>query len=152
MCGPAGSGKSTFARLLEAEGMARLSFDTEAWKRGIRSMPLPQHVSDDIEEELIAQLRSHINSGVSVVLDFSFWSRKMRADYRRLVRGLGVEPETVYLATPRDVVLRRIRERSCSDSDDFALSEELAAEYFDRFEVPTPEEGPLKVVAAGTAA
>ena len=149
MCGPAGSGKSTFARQLEAEGMARLSFDTEAWNRGIRAMPLPQHVCDAIEEELIAQLRSYIESGVSVVLDFSFWSRNMRDDYRRLVRGFGVEPETIYLATSRDVVLKRIRKRSCSDSDDFVISEELAGEYFDKFEVPTSEEGPLKIITGG---
>ena len=147
MCGPAGSGKSTFARRLEAEGMARLSIDVEAWNRGIRSMPLPEHVQSAIQEELLARLRSHVESGVSVVLDLSFWSRKMRDDYRRFVRELGVEPETIYLATPRDVVLKRVRERSGSHNDDFALSEELAAEYFDKFEVPGPEEGPLQIIA-----
>lgn len=29
MCGPAGSGKSTYARRLEAQGMVRLSIDHE---------------------------------------------------------------------------------------------------------------------------
>jgi hypothetical protein len=29
----------------------------------------------------------------------------MREEYRRLVRPLGVEPETIYLATTRDVAL-----------------------------------------------
>lgn len=146
MCGPAGSGKSTLARQLESEGMTRLSFDSEAWNRGIRSMPLPDHIRNAIEEELLARLRSCVESGVSVVLDFSFWSRKIRDDYRRLVRELGVEPETIYLATPREVVIKRVRERSVSNSDDFVLSEHLAAEYFDKFEVPTSAEGPLKIV------
>ena len=146
MCGPAGSGKSTFARRLEAEGMARLSFDTEAWNRGIRSMPLPDDVRHAIEEELLARLQNYVGAGVSVVLDLSFWSRKMRSDYRRFVRRLGVETETIYLATPRDVVLERVRERRGKDSDDFVLSEALAAQYFDEFEVPTPEEGPLRIV------
>lgn len=40
MCGPAGSGKSTVARRLEAGGMTRLSYDQEAWNRGLRDMPL----------------------------------------------------------------------------------------------------------------
>ena len=31
MCGPAGSGKSTYARGLEARGYVRVSFDGEAW-------------------------------------------------------------------------------------------------------------------------
>jgi len=111
-------------------------------------MPLPEDVRAAVEAELLGRLRSCVESGISVVLDFSFWSRKMRDDYRRVVRGLGVEPETIYLATPRDVILRRIRERSGSGSDDFILSEELAAEYFDAFEVPTAEEGPLEIVTA----
>lgn len=40
MCGPAGSGESTVARLLEAQGRTRLSYDQEAWNRGLRVMPL----------------------------------------------------------------------------------------------------------------
>ena len=40
MCGPTGSGKSTIARQLERNGMVRLSFDQEAWNRGLRHMPL----------------------------------------------------------------------------------------------------------------
>ena len=107
--------------------MVRLSFDTEAWKRGIRSAPFPADVRSSIEEELLTRLRSYVESGASVVLDFSFWSRKMRDDYRRFVNSLGVDPETIYLATPREVVLKRIRERSGSDSDEFVLPEALAA-------------------------
>ncbi|MFP5335513.1 MAG: hypothetical protein ACLGIV_09380 [Actinomycetes bacterium] len=48
MCGPPGSGKSTYARRLEAELRRRLL-------------------------ELVA-------AGRDVVLDFSFWSRRMRDD------------------------------------------------------------------------
>jgi hypothetical protein len=71
---------------------------------------------------------------------------QIRDDYRRLMRPLGVEPETINLATPREVVLARIRERAAPHADDFPLTEDLAAAYFDRFDVPTPDEGPLAVV------
>jgi hypothetical protein len=81
-----------------------------------------------------------------VVLDFSFWSRRMRDDYRELLSPLGVVPETVYLATDRDTVLARIASRAADHGDDFQLSTELAAGYFDHFEVPTPAEGPLTVI------
>src|SRR5262252_3987189 len=107
MCGPAGSGKSTVARRYERQGMARLSFDQEAWSRGITAMPLPP----------------------DVVLDFSFWSRHMRDEYRELLRPFGVVPETVYLATDRATVLQRIGARAARDGDDFNLSTELAAFY-----------------------
>ena len=146
MCGPAGSGKSTYARRLEQQGMVRLSFDGEAWERGIHSMPLPPVVYEEIEADLRDRLLALVAEGADVVLDFSFWSRRMREDYRRLLAPTGVVPETIYLATDRETVLERVRARRLSHPDDFRLDEELAARYFDHFEAPAPDEGPLTVV------
>jgi predicted kinase len=147
MCGPAGSGKSTIARWFEQQGMTRLSFDQEAWSRGITAMPLPHDVHRDIEEALRVRLVELVSAGADVVLDFSFWSRSMREEYRELLRPFGVVPETVYLATDRATVLSRIVARTARDGDDFAISTELAAFYFDHFEVPTAAEGPLTVIS-----
>jgi hypothetical protein len=44
-------------------------------------------------------------------------------------------------------VLSRIAARTARDGDDFAISAELAASYFDHFEVPTAAEGPLTVIS-----
>jgi predicted kinase len=90
MCGPAGSGKSTVARQLERQGMTRLSFDREARSRGITTMPLPEGVHRDIEHVLRARLANLVRAGSGVVLDFSFWSRHMRDEYRRFLRPFGV--------------------------------------------------------------
>jgi predicted kinase len=146
MCGPAGSGKSTVALRYEEQGMTRLSFDQEAWSRGITAMPLPPEVRRDIERVLRARLVDFVRAGSDVVLDFSFWSRSMRDEYRGLLRPFGVAPETVYLATDRATVLQRIAARVARDGDDFKISPDLAALYFDHFEVPTEEEGPLTVI------
>jgi predicted kinase len=146
MCGPAGSGKSTVARRYEQQGMVRLSYDQEAWSRGITTMPLPDDIRQDIEDALRARLVNLVRAGSDVVLDFSFWSRHARDEYRDLLRPLGVVPETVYLATDRATVLRRIGARAARDGEDFTLSTELAAFYFDHFEVPTEAEGPLTVM------
>jgi hypothetical protein len=70
----------------------------------------------------------------------------MRDDYRKLLEPTGVVPHTVYLAADRETVLSRLRARRGTHSDDFVISDELAAEYFDHFEPPTPDEGPLHVV------
>jgi predicted kinase len=147
MCGPAGSGKSTVARQYERQGMTRLSFDQEAWSRGITAMPLPEDVHRDIEQVLRGRLVDLVRAGADVVLDFSFWSRRMRDEYRSLLAPLGVVPETVYLATDRATVLQRIADRAAGHGDDFAISTELAASYFDHFEAPTAAEGPLTVLA-----
>ncbi|NJC21354.1 hypothetical protein BJ994_000430 [Arthrobacter pigmenti] len=146
MCGPAGSGKSTWARRLEDEGFIRLSIDEEAWIRGYKSHPLSASIARAIEDHLRNHLVSYVNAGRDVVLDFSFWSRAMRNDYRHLLIGLGVTPVTVYLATPRNVVLERMRARSGTAPNEVKLSEETAAEYFDTFEPPTAEEGPLHII------
>jgi predicted kinase len=146
MCGPAGSGKSTVARQYERQGMVRLSFDQEAWSRGITAMPLPEDVRGEIERELRARLADLVRAGSDVVLDFSFWSRRMRDEYRDYLAPLGVVPETVYLAADRRTVLQRMSDRAAQDGDDFKLSAELAALYFDHFEVPTADEGPLTVI------
>lgn len=146
MCGPAGSGKSTIARQLEKGGATRLSFDQVAWRRGMRTMPLPPDVHREIEDELRARLRELVNDNAKVVLDFSFWSRRMRDEYRELLRPFGVIPETIYLATPLEVVRERTSARRASHGDDYVLSDELTVTYFEHFEAPTNDEGPLTVV------
>ena len=146
MCGPAGSGKSTYARALERQGLVRLSFDEEAWRRGIRVQPLSNDATEEIEQDLRARLIELVRAGADVVLDFSFWSRAMRGEYRGLLRPWGIEPETVYLATPRHIVLDRVRRRPDEHAGDVGLPEGVAEMYFDHFEVPTVDEGPLTVV------
>lgn len=126
--------------------MVRISFDAEMWRRGISTVPLPPDVRAEIEADLRTRLLALVAAGTDVVLDFSFWSRRMRDDYRALLEPTGVVPETIYLATDRDTVLGRMRARRGSDCDDFVLPEELVVRYFDHFEPPTPDEGPLTVV------
>ena len=150
MCGPSGSGKTTYAVRLEAAGMARLSFDTEMWRRGMTSLPAPQAVLVEIESDLRARLLSLVAEGRDVVLDFPFSTRQLRDDYRRLLAPTGVVPETIYLATKRNVVLERLRARADTHGDDLRLGEDLSRQHFDEFEPPTSEEGPLLVITEST--
>jgi predicted kinase len=146
MCGPSGSGKTTYARRLEDQGMSRLSFDAEMWRRGITVVPLPPDTHAEIAADLRAQLHQLVAEGVDVVLDFSFWSRQMRDEWRQLLAPARVVQETIYLATDRATVLNRARDRQGSHPDDYVIPDDVAAQYFDHFEVPTPDEGPLRVV------
>lgn len=146
MCGPAGSGKSTLARRFEADGMVRLSVDTEAWARGHRTMPLPDPVQAEIIAELQDRLLVCVAAGQDVVLDLSFWSRAMRDRWRELLAPTGVIPEIVQAVASRRTALARVQARAVGHSDDFRLPPELAALYYDHFEPPTAGEGPLTVV------
>lgn len=145
MCGPAGSGKSTYARTLEHHGMVRLSLDALRWERASSSVVVPGDDATD-EEELRSRLVELAVAGRDVVVDLSFWSRRMREDYRQLLEPTGVVPETVYLATGRETVLERLQSRTGSHADDVVVPAELAGQYFDHFEPPTSEEGPLTII------
>lgn len=127
--------------------MVRLSLDVVRWQRGGSSLVSPVEGGNEVEM-LRGQLLEFVAAGCDVVLDLSFWSRQMREDYRRLLEPTGVVPETVYLATDREIVLERMRSRSGRDADDVVVPAELAARYFDHFEPPTSEEGPLTVIAS----
>ena len=127
--------------------MVRLSFDSHLWERGIRSGDVDPGVREEIRGLLRRELVALLGEGRDVVLDFSFWSRAMREEWRALLAEHGVVPETIYLATDRETVLARVRSRLGRHADDFELPEALAAEYFDHFEVPSPDEGPLTVVS-----
>lgn len=126
--------------------MVRLSFDVEMWRRGITETVLPPERRAVIESHLRAELLRLVAAGADVVLDFSFWSRAMRDEWRAVLAPTGVVPETIYLETDRDTVLGRLEARRGAHSDDYVVPEELATRYFDHFEPPSPDEGPLFVV------
>lgn len=147
MCGPSGSGKSTYARRLEADGMERLSFDVEAWRRGITDVPAPVEVLTEIEIDLKSRLLELVAQGRDVVLDFPFSTRSMRQEYRDLLGAVGVVPETVYLDVDAETIARRLRSRSAANADDLVIDDAVLRAHLAAFEPPTPEEGPLAVVS-----
>ncbi|MFC0673694.1 AAA family ATPase [Brachybacterium hainanense] len=149
LCGPAGAGKSTLARQLEAEGCVRLSIDAEAWARGHRGMPIPPEAQAEIVADLQDRLLALIREGRDAVLDMSFWSRAMRDEWRALLAPTGTVPELVHLVAERSTALARVAARSTGHADDFPLAPALAAAYYDGFEPPEPDEGPVVVVRTG---
>jgi predicted kinase len=145
MCGPGGAGKTTHARGLERDGWTRLSFEVEFWERGITTMPSADVVAE-VAADLKARLLRLVEAGNDVVLDIGFWFRRQRDEYRALLAPYGIVPETVYLATSIEVILSRVGQRRGRQADDWPLTEQTATEYFERFEPPSPDEGPLTVV------
>lgn len=148
MCGVAGSGKSTHARALERDGWLRLSIDGEAWRRGYREMPLPVELTDDIRSQQRAALVAAVREGRDVVVDYSFWSRAQRDDYRRLARDAGADVEVRYCRVTGADAHRRITERNAGprSPDTYAVAAETLTAYLDGFEEPGPDETDVSVV------
>lgn len=147
MCGSAGAGKTTVARRLAAEGYVRLSIDEAAWERGYRDHPLPADIDQELKRELQDRLVRSVEAGRDVVVDLSFWARRSRDEYRRILAPLGVIPEVYYLATPLEVMLERVARRDNSGPSSIALSPAVVEQYAANVEVPTETEGPLRVFA-----
>lgn len=146
MCGPAGSGKSTFAKQFESAGMTILSYDKESFKRGFKVHPLPKEVVKDIKRYLDGKLIALIEQNADIVLDYSFWSREMRMEYISLLKEYDIEPKIYYIKTPKEVIMERIRKRNGNHENDIILTEETASQYYDHFQPPTVNEGDVIVV------
>lgn len=141
-CGPAGAGKTTWATAREATGWARLSMDEEVWARGYVDHDAPHAVLLEIEAELRSRLLALIGEGRDVVVDLSFSTRAIRAEYRTLVRDAGARCELVWFEVPIAVLRERLALRDRTRGPNAVrLDDATLTRYVEGFEVPTPDEG-----------
>ncbi len=119
MCGLPGAGKTTYALGLVRRGYARLSIDEEVWQRiGRRDagVVLTEEAFDRLKEEIRREQRQELvelmRAGHDVVVDYSFWSRAARDDYKALVESHGCRWELVHLKADRATLERRLDIRS----------------------------------------
>ncbi|WP_413316496.1 ATP-binding protein [Agrococcus sp. 1P02AA] len=139
LCGPAGAGKSTLARELEAAGALVLSYDRESWARGVRDGLPSVELMQQIDAELHERLAEAIARDRSVVLDASLSTRAMRDRWRMRCGAMGVPVELVVVRAPLDVLLERVRART-PGPDAVRLDEEVLAAYVAAFEWPGEHE------------
>lgn len=147
-CGVAGSGKSTYARALERQGWLRLSIDVAAHARGLTVHPLPQDITDQIRTEQRASLVTALREGRDVVVDYAFWARAQREDYRDLGRQHGADVEIVWFDVGPEELRRRLCERDTREGADAVhVPAVLLDRYLAGFEAPGPDETDVTRVA-----
>ncbi|MFC1410847.1 AAA family ATPase [Streptacidiphilus sp. N1-12] len=147
MCGPPGAGKTTHALALERRGYVRLSIDEVVWRRiggqdaGLvldleRYDGLKEVVRREQRQELVELMRA----GRDVVVDYSFWSRAARDDYKALVESHGCRWELVHLKADRATLERRLAARSQEGgANAVTVDEDLLNRYLAHFEEPDGE-------------
>lgn len=150
MCGLSGAGKSTFARALESTGWLRLSIDVAAWEQGHTEHPLPSGIRDAIVAAQREEIHQALRAGRDVVVDYAFWSREMRDEYRELGRAHGSEVSVVFCDAPVDELRRRLRGRSQrgAGADTVEVSDDLLDQFVSGFERPGPDEVDVKVITS----
>jgi predicted kinase len=79
--------------------------------------------------------------GTNVILDFGFWAREEREDYRSRAKQLGASSEVHFLDVPGDELMRRIALRNSQPSQDtFSIPAEKMQRWIVFFHRPTPDE------------
>lgn len=136
VCGLPGSGKTTFARMLESrlravrlcpdEWMTALSLDLYDEERRAKI--------EALQWKLTQELLAH---GLMVIIEWGTWGRSERDGLRLGARALGAAVELHYLHAPSDVLLERIQRRGMESPP---IAREALSQWHKAFQVPAPEE------------
>lgn len=138
------SGKTTLARQLERQHQAIL-LSPDEWQIRLfgRDLDHPQHDwrHDSVEDLLWNVAAKVLGHDIDVILDFGFWKRIEREDYRCRAAAVGAGCVIHYLDVPQDVLLRRldIRNELLPDGT-FYIPPEQLTEWFEHLEPPSAEE------------
>ena len=138
------SGKTSLARKLEDERSA-LRLTPDEWQLRLFGQDAedPEHnVRHALIEALLWEVASRaLVLGTNVILDFGFWAREEREDYRSRARQLGASSEVHFLDVPPEELLRRLARRNAQRSPlAFPISAELMHPWMAFFQKPTPDE------------
>jgi len=138
------SGKTTLAKKLEHERSA-LRLTPDEWQVGLfgQDAKEPEH---DARHSFIEAMLWNIASialelGTNVILDFGFWAREEREDFRLRAKQLGASSEVHFLDVPKDELMRRLAVRNSQLSQtSFHIPEDMMKPWIAFFQKPTLDE------------
>lgn len=138
------SGKTTLARTLEHERSA-LRLTPDEWQLRLfgQDAEEPEH---DARHSLIEAMLWEVASRAlvletNVILDFGFWAREEREDFRSRARQLGASSEVHFLDVPEDELLRRLAQRNAEQPPTaFYIPEVMMKPWIALFQKPAPDE------------
>jgi predicted kinase len=138
------SGKTTLALKLETERSA-LRLTPDEWQVRLfgQDAEEPEH---DVRHTLIETMLWNIASralvlGTNVILDFGFWAREERVDFRLRAKQLGASSEVHFLDVPQEELIRRLAVRNSQLlQGSFHIPEDMMKPLIASFQRPTPDE------------
>ncbi len=76
-----------------------------------------------------------------MILDFGFWAREEREDFRLRAKKLGASSEVHFLDVPVDELMRRLAARNSQlTQESFHIPEDTMKPWIEFFQRPTPDE------------
>jgi predicted kinase len=138
------SGKTTLARKLEVERSA-LRLTPDEWQIPLfgQDAEEPEHdARHGLIEAMLWDLAARaLALGTNVILDFGFWAREEREDFRQRAKKLGAGSEVHFCDVPEAELMRRLAARNAFASQEtFHITEEMMRPWIVFFQPPTPDE------------
>lgn len=147
MCGLSGSGKTTFAKKMETHNFQRLSVDEHIWnKYGKYGIDYPKGEYKKLQIEANKELHSIflelLKSNRNIVVDFSFWQKEKRDNYKQIVENNNGKWFLVYMNTPISVIKERltIRNDRFEANAAFPITGTILDGYQKSFQIPVEED------------
>jgi predicted kinase len=136
------------ARQLERE-LPALRLTPDEWQIRLfgQDAEEPEHnARHSLIEAMLWNIASQaLELGMNVILDFGFWARQEREDFRSRAQQLGASSEVHFLDVPEDELFRRLRARNSQPSQEsFHISEGSMKPWIKFFQKPTPDELELR--------
>ena len=143
MVGLPGSGKTTRAKEIESLHAA-LRLTPDEWIVALYGNDLGRPRRDAVRAPVEAVqwhvAKRALGLGCNVVLDWGFWSRAERMEYRRQAENLGARVEVVFLDAAIDELWSRISRRDESTSGTLHITRSELELWSTLFEPPSEED------------
>jgi predicted kinase len=138
------AGKTTLAKQLEEEFSA-LRLTPDEWNTRLFGQDVEEKEHDErhflIEAMLWEIAARALELGVNVILDYGFWAKVEREDYRARARKIGASSEIHFLDVPEAALFERLAARNVQLPPGAAyIPEAMLKEWIPLFQPPTADE------------
>ena len=140
MVGLPGSGKTTLAKKLEQE-LPAMRLTPDEWMARVVGDGYDEAKRAVVEAMLWDIAAQGLRLGINVILDFGFWSRVEREDYRALAAKLGADAKVHFLDVRSVALVQRLHARNAAiPSETFHIEPTDLEAWSEMFEPPTSDE------------
>ena len=138
------AGKTTLAKRIEQE-QSCLRLTPDEWIERLFGADVESRVLDAARDPMEAMLwevaAKVLKMGGDVILDFGFWTRVERDEFRERAARLQARGVVHYAEASEAELLRRLRERNANVPPGcFGIEEERVRAWVKRFEAPSADE------------
>ena len=136
------AGKTTYAKQLEQDA---LRFTPDEWHTQLFGQDL-KHPDHDTRHDLIESIMWDVAAralqlGTNVILDFGFWGKSERIDYRARASQLGADSKVHFLDVPEQELLARLEIRNANlPAGTFQIPASKLRDWMQIFQTPTEDE------------